>query len=89
MLSFLSLKSSRRTTLHFMRGSSSITKLYMSTTAEPPSVQPNTKGKKEKPKKVKSPYSNTVLLPVTGFDQRANAARREPRLQLVLDYWKT
>ena len=81
MLSFLSLKSSRRATLQIRRVPSSITNSYMSTTAEPPSVQSNFKGKKEKPKKIKSPYSNTVLLPITGFDQRANAAKREPELQ--------
>jgi isoleucyl-tRNA synthetase len=45
-------------------------------------VASETKGAaKGKAKKEKSPYSATVILPQTGFDQRANAAKKEPEIQ--------
>ncbi|KAJ1438376.1 tRNA synthetases class I-domain-containing protein [Ochromonadaceae sp. CCMP2298] len=37
-------------------------------------------GKKER-KKAPSRYASTVLLPVTSFDQRANAVKKEPEMQ--------
>jgi len=41
------------------------------------------KPKQAKKKKPKSPYSDTVILPSTTFDQRANAAKKEPEIQQV------
>ena len=38
-------------------------------------------GRKKKPKNI---YAGTILLPVTDFNQRANAIKREPELQ---EYW--
>jgi isoleucyl-tRNA synthetase len=39
------------------------------------------KDRHKKKVKAKSPYSNTVLLPSTTFDQRANAVKKEPEIQ--------
>eukprot|EP00903_Cladosiphon_okamuranus_P011908 g11184.t1 len=41
--------------------------------------------KKAKPKKPESYYKQTVILPQTGFEQRANALKREPELQAFWD----
>ncbi|CAN0388090.1 unnamed protein product, partial [Ectocarpus sp. 12 AP-2014] len=41
--------------------------------------------KKQKPKKPESYYKKTVILPQTGFEQRANAVKREPELQAFWD----
>eukprot|EP00177_Eucheuma_denticulatum_P006821 GFKZ01012409.1.p1 GENE.GFKZ01012409.1~~GFKZ01012409.1.p1 ORF type:complete len:1047 (+),score=130.35 GFKZ01012409.1:183-3323(+) len=46
--------------------------------ADPP------KKKKQKKKPDPSPYSSTVNLPQTGFEQRANATKREPQIQ---EFW--
>mmetsp|Transcript_41649 Transcript_41649/g.99834 ORF Transcript_41649/g.99834 Transcript_41649/m.99834 type:complete len:1066 (+) Transcript_41649:202-3399(+) len=36
-------------------------------------------------KKPKNPFADTIILPETGFSQRANAVKREPEIQ---DFWK-
>ena len=36
-------------------------------------------------KKPKNPFADTIILPETGFSQRANAVTREPEIQ---DFWK-
>ena len=39
-------------------------------------------GRKKKPK---NPFASTIMLPETGFSQRANAIKREPEIQ---EFWK-
>ena len=55
------------------------THLYMSS-GEGSSAAKSQKGKKEKSK-----YSDTVILPSTTFNQRANSVKREPEIQ---QWWK-
>ena len=45
--------------------------------------QPGKGGRKSAPKNA---YADTILLPLTGFSQRANAIKREPELQ---EYWSS
>lgn len=44
-------------------------------------VQAEKKARKGKGKEEESKYSKTVNLPVTDFNQRANAVKREPEIQ--------
>lgn len=43
------------------------------------------KGKKDDEKKAPNPFASTIILPETGFSQRANAVIREPEIQ---KFWK-
>jgi isoleucyl-tRNA synthetase len=61
------------------------------TTASPASVVLRAKGGgggsgEKEPKPPKNIYAETILLPRTDFNQRANAIKREPELQ---DYWSS
>lgn len=47
----------------------------------PSCVQAEKKARKGKGKEEESKYSKTVNLPVTDFNQRANAVQREPEIQ--------